>query len=395
MDYFDDVYLKRTNRFGDNIQSRVHGQMEHDFENKLKKSVNRVDLFDYFDKDKLIGEGILETNKVEEKQTLSYLCTRIVDDYKNGFMFYTKKPFSEEKQAWLVLFKEQYETIGYNRYKVVLLENELSWIGKDGLIHSAYVHYIGTMESAIKENFKISFDVAVETPSKSLSMICAYNEELKRDSRINIQDETWRVCGYDKISIPGVMYVTLEEDFVQKAEYANEEELEKWSIISEQGYEITSSGKQFIQFYCSYNGVLNNEKLMIACDNPDIKITCGKNNSFCFEGAPTTAKVVVCLQNAPKVAQEFILTIAAVPQDWLAIVGPKQIKVLQTLEYEFNSSITDYEISVDSEFGCFKVERIEDNKIYIQGINIGQDNIVVKYNDVEYKTPINVISPWM
>ena len=172
MDYFNDVYLKRTNRFGDNIQSRVHGQMEHDFENKLRKSVNKVNLYDYCNKDKQIGEGILETNKIEEKQTLSYLCTRITDNYENGFMFYTQKPFSKEKQAWLVLFKEQYETIGYNRYKVVLLENELKWIGNDGLIHNMYVHYIGNMETALKEQFKINFDVAVGTPGKTLSMIC-------------------------------------------------------------------------------------------------------------------------------------------------------------------------------------------------------------------------------
>lgn len=395
MDYFNDVYLKRINRFGDNIQSRVHGQMEYDFEDKLRKSVNRVDLFDYYNKDKQIGEGILETNKIEEKKTLNYLCTRISDNYENGFMFYTQKPFSKEKQTWLILFKEQYETIGYNRYKVVLLENELNWIGKDGLIHSTYVHYIGSMDSAIKEEFKINFDVAAGIPSKSLSMICAYNEDLKRDLRINIQDETWRVCGYDKISVPGVMYVTLEEDFVQKAEYANEEELEKWSIISEQGYEITTTGKQFIQFYCSYNGSLTNEKLMIACDNENVKIICDKDNRFCFEGAPTTAKIVVCLQNAQKVKQEFNLTIAAEQQDWLAIVGPKQIKVLQTLEYELNSSIKDYNVSIVSEFGYFKIDRIEDNKVYIQGINIGQDNIIVRYNGAEYKTPINVISPWM
>ena len=191
------------------------------------------------------------------------------------------------------------------------------------------------------------------------------------------------------------MYVSLEEDFVQKTEYANEEELENWSIISEQGYEITTTKKQFIQFYCSYNGVLTNEKLIVSCDNKDINIIYDKDNRFCFEGAPTTFKVNVCLKNAKKVTQEFTITVTEEQQDWLAIVGPKQIKVLQTLEYEFNSTLTDYEVSVDSEFGCFKIEKIEGNKLYIKGINIGQDNIVVKYKGAEYKTPINVISPWM
>ena len=395
MDYFNDVYLKKLNRFGDNIQSRVHGQMEDDFENKLKKSVNKVELFSYCDNNEKITEGILESNKVEEKQTLSYLCTRIKDNFDNGFMFYTKKPFTNEKQAWLVLFKEQYETIGYNRYKIVLLENSIKWIGLDGLVHTTKAHYIGNMENVLKEQFKISFDVAVGSPSKTLAMVCAYNEELKRDTRINIQDETWRVRGYDKISIPGIMYVSLEEDFVQKTEYADEDELAKWSIISEQGYDIISIDEQPIQFFCSYNGVLSNEKLMIKCDNKDITIYCDKDNYFYFKGEPTSAIVTVCLAAAPKVQQQFNLTISKKQQDWLAIVGPNQIKVLQVLEYELNTTLSDYVVEVESENGCFIIDHTDNNKIYIKGTNVGQDNIIVKFEGNEYKTPLNVISPWM
>ena len=51
MDYFTDVYLKRVNKHGTDLQSRVHGKMECDFENKLAKSVNRVEMFDYTDKE--------------------------------------------------------------------------------------------------------------------------------------------------------------------------------------------------------------------------------------------------------------------------------------------------------------------------------------------------------
>ena len=79
MDYFTDVYLKRINRFGNNIQTRVHGKMENDFENKLVKSVNKVDLYDQTDKEKIIGVGILETKKINETEVVDYLCTRIDD----------------------------------------------------------------------------------------------------------------------------------------------------------------------------------------------------------------------------------------------------------------------------------------------------------------------------
>ena len=45
-DYYEDVYLKRLNRYGYDYQTRVQAQREREFEGKLLKSVYRVD-FDY------------------------------------------------------------------------------------------------------------------------------------------------------------------------------------------------------------------------------------------------------------------------------------------------------------------------------------------------------------
>lgn len=397
MDYFSDVYLRRINKHGNDLQSRIHGKMACDFQNKLEKSVNRVDMFEYQDKNKKIGVGILETKKISEKETINYLLTEIGEEYKNGFMFYTIRPFSEEKQAWLVLFKEQYETIGYNRYIVILLENELQWIGEDGLIHSAYVHYIGSMDGTVKDRFSIVHNVATAIPSKSLEMICSFNETIKRDLRINISGETWRVCSFDKISVPGVMYVTLEEDYVQKTVMAGEENLKLWSITSSQGDElvITANSGITIDFYCSYNGVLVDEDIELSCDNPNVKIVKTNFNQYKITGAATTANITATLKHAPVVTQSFNLTITENDENWIAIIGPNQIKVLQTLEYELATSLSDYTVNIESENDCFKIERIEGNKVYIQGINIGKDNILITHDGVTYSTPINVISPWM
>ena len=43
MNYFEDVYLKRLNRYGYDYQSRIQAQREEVFEGKLLKSVYRVD----------------------------------------------------------------------------------------------------------------------------------------------------------------------------------------------------------------------------------------------------------------------------------------------------------------------------------------------------------------
>lgn len=393
MDYFTDVYLKRINQYGETAQDRIHGRMECDFENKLRKSVNKVEL--YNDDLQKIGIGILETKKITEKETVDYLLTRVSDTYENGFIFKTQKPFSEEYQTWMVIFKEQYQTIGYNRYIVVLLENSIEWIS-EGLVHSSYAHYIGSMNGKIKDLFKISNNVAVGEPNKILTMVCPFTKALKRDLKINISDETWRVCGYDKISVPGVMYVTLEEDYIQNTKLANEEELNNWSIISNQGLDIVVSNKEpVIEFYCSYNGGLTNEEVELKCDNNEVIIENVGFNKYCIGGPAITGEIIATLKNTNKVLQVFSLTITEQQENWLAIVGPNQIKVLQTLEYKLATSLLDYTVEIKSEKDCFKIDRIDGDKVYLQGINIGQDNILITHNGVTYSTPINVVSSWM
>lgn len=58
MGYFEDVYLKRLNRYGTNHQERVQGQREREFENYLKKSVYKVDFSVIYP----LGAGTLFTN---------------------------------------------------------------------------------------------------------------------------------------------------------------------------------------------------------------------------------------------------------------------------------------------------------------------------------------------
>jgi hypothetical protein len=297
----------------------------------------------------------------------------------------------------MLLYREQYQSIGYNRYVVVLLENELKWIGKDGLFHTSYVHYVGDKEGKIKSNFKIGYEIAAYTPNKTLSMICPKSSFIHRDLKMNISDETWRVSGYDKISVPGVMYVTLEEDYTIKAQYANEDELKKWSIISSQGEDIylTKGSNKATDFYCAYDGVPTAHEIKVECDNPNITISKNGFNSFIFEGGPADAKIVATLVANDTITQHFNLSIIQQNVSYLSIVGPDKLKVMQTLEYELSTTLLDYSVEIDSEKGNFSVERVEGTKVYLKGVNVGQDNIVLTYNGVKYFTPINVISPWM
>jgi hypothetical protein len=193
------------------------------------------------------------------------------------------------------------------------------------------------------------------------------------------------------------MYVTLEEDYVQKADFANQEELNKWSIISSQGTEIAykKDSGVVIDFYCTYDGVPVEKELDIQIDNEDIVPTKIGYNSYSFSGGPATVNLTATLKNNTKVKQNFSLVIIDADVGYLSITGPENLKVFQTLEYELSTSLTDFIIDISSEKGCFTVERIEGTKVYLKGEKVGKDNIVLAYGGAQYLTPINIINPWM
>ena len=80
MSYYDEVYLKRLNRYGLDFQSRYQGQRERNFENYLLRTLFRVD-FEYCDK---VHPASLERYKQDYSETQMYLLTRADLKIPNG-----------------------------------------------------------------------------------------------------------------------------------------------------------------------------------------------------------------------------------------------------------------------------------------------------------------------
>ena len=78
--YYEDVYLRRLNRFGNDYQSRIQGERQKVFEQYLYKSVYQVD-FEYGGEIRL---GSLEPYKQNETKTLHYLLTELDVEFAPG-----------------------------------------------------------------------------------------------------------------------------------------------------------------------------------------------------------------------------------------------------------------------------------------------------------------------
>ena len=213
MSYYEDVYLKRLNRYGNDYQTRVQAQREREFEGKLLKSVYRVD-FEYN------GEShpaTLERYKQDETELLQYLLTRVSLNLPSGTILMIPDKNSELK-PWLVFWLESIKASGYNRYVLLKMSHEITWRDCNGNEQTTWCYFHGSGDSAIKETIKATGAVYVED-SNVRFIIMPLSENLRKDNYMEIGEgnlkEAYRVTGYDIHSTPGVEYVSVDPMYIK------------------------------------------------------------------------------------------------------------------------------------------------------------------------------------
>ena len=100
MDYYNDAYLRRLNRFGTNLQARVQNKRELEFENLLAKSVYRTD-FQY--KNRIIP-ACFEPDKQDETQVTYDLLTRVETEIEQGEILFIPVKREGALRPWLVWY---------------------------------------------------------------------------------------------------------------------------------------------------------------------------------------------------------------------------------------------------------------------------------------------------
>ena len=214
--YYEDVYLKRLNRYGYDYQSRVQAQRERDFENKLLKSVYRVD----FDFNGEIHPGTLERYKQDETELMHYLLTRVSLNLPNGtILMLPDKDLN--LQPWLVYWLESIKASGYNRYIVLKMTHYISWRDQQGNKHESWCYMYGQEDNMLKDELRSRsrMDAVYGENIKMSFFVMPTNEFLRKDDYIEIGEgalkEAYRVTGYDIQSTPGVEYVSVDPVYLR------------------------------------------------------------------------------------------------------------------------------------------------------------------------------------
>ena len=216
MNYFEDVYLKRLNRYGYDYQSRIQAQREEVFEGLLLKSIYRVD-FVYEDE---MHPGLLERYKQDETETMQYLLTRVGLNMPNGTLLMIPDKDMKE-QPWLVYWLESIKSSGYNRYIVLKMTHFITWRDRGNIERSTWCYLYGQEDNMLKDEIRSRSrsDTIYAENLKSSFFVCPTNEFIRKDDYMEIGidalKEGYRVTGYDIVSTPGVEYVTVDPVYLR------------------------------------------------------------------------------------------------------------------------------------------------------------------------------------
>ena len=216
MSYYEDVYLKRLNRYGIDFQSRMQRQREENFKLQLKKSVYYID----FEYEGETHEAELPPYKQNETKDLHYLLTDVHLNMPNGTVLMLPDK-DGERVPWMIYWLEDYVASGYNRYIVLRMTHYLTWKNREGKKCNAWAYFYGQEDNMLKDELKSrSRNKALYTENLKLSFfLTPRNINIRKDDYIEVGEdelkEAYVVTGYDIQSTPGVEFVSVDPQYIR------------------------------------------------------------------------------------------------------------------------------------------------------------------------------------
>lgn len=214
-DYFNNVYLRRLNRFGYNHQDRVQKKRELEFENLLNKSIYKIE----FDFNHKLIPACFVPDKQDETEATFDLLTRVEVEIEQGKILFIPNKRTGDLRPWLVWYQEDLIDRGYNSFKMLRMTHEIRW-EYEGHHFRSYAYLYGQQNNMLKNEIKSRsrMDVLYAENMKSNFLVMPQNEFIKKDVIIEVGEEpffeNYRVTGYDFNSSIGVEYVTIDPTYV-------------------------------------------------------------------------------------------------------------------------------------------------------------------------------------
>ena len=206
MSYYD-IYQKRLGRYGNTVQERMKNQRILLFEKYKAQSVYQIPFADNEGKPRT---AVFEPYKQNETKFLSYLLTDLDIELQDGWCDEIFDLDNKSLGKWMVFYLEENHSRGYNKYVMLRMSHVISINGM-----GEYPCYCYGQMSTLIEDLVASRkgDVWYEDKDKDGHIIMPALD-IKKDDYIIVngdKNEPYLVTGFDKMTIPGVIYIALNE----------------------------------------------------------------------------------------------------------------------------------------------------------------------------------------
>ena len=205
MSYYD-IYQKRLGRYGNTVQERMKNQRILLFEKYKAQSVYQIPFADNEGKPRT---AVFEPYKQNETKFLSYLLTDLDIELQDGWCDEIFDLDNKSLGKWMVFYLEENHSRGYNKYVMLRMSHVISINGMGE--YPCYCY--GQMSALIEDLVASRADVWYEDKDKDGHIIMPALDIKKDDYIIVNGDETepYLVTGFDKMTIPGVIYIASNE----------------------------------------------------------------------------------------------------------------------------------------------------------------------------------------
>lgn len=197
--YFKRLELKGKLSGGSQDSAKAWGQAE--FQRWFAQSPTRETVV-------VNGEDVecsIQSNRFRDDRAMKYMVLPHDVAFPLGSLLQRKNG-----EIW-ILFRHEPHTLEFdNRYVIYECKHEIQWVTKTGVIEETPCLLVGPLENSLQENFRTWNKLVTPQTNKTLEVIMP-KMSLDREARISIFGETWRVSEYDITTLPGIMFVTLEE----------------------------------------------------------------------------------------------------------------------------------------------------------------------------------------
>lgn len=226
MGYFDEVYKARLNRNGATPTERLNHGREANFEKFLYQSPHYVEFYADTDVNQEVPiECVFEPSTQSANKSLMHVLCRVSQTFKPGDIY------TIAGERYMFWYWDERKDSGYNRWTVVRISRKIEWVNNDGSEHSSEVYMYGQLNTALQNVLQSSRNQTVYLENNKLEyIIMPVHKGVEIGSYFHVEVEgigkSYRVTGYDHVTTPGIMYVTVDPTYERDLSAAPEQKEE-------------------------------------------------------------------------------------------------------------------------------------------------------------------------